>query len=131
MDISKKFGTSEKLENEGVWVDLGDGAQILVARAGNKENRELIKRLIAPHKVQLRHNKLPDEVLTKLTIEAMSTTILLDWKGIEENGKTVAYNRDNAIRLLTDYKDFRDQVSGFSNEMELFQAEEKAAITKN
>jgi len=131
MDIKKSFGTSTELENDGVWVDLGDGASIKVARAGNKSNRALIKRLIAPHKVALRNDKLPDETLEKLTIEAMASTILLDWKGIDEDGKPVPYNTQNALRLLTDYKDFRDQVSAFSSELALFQVHDEAAVTKN
>lgn len=131
MDIKKQYGTSEKLENEGVWVPMGDGCQVKIARAGNKENRELIKRLVAPHKVALRNNRLPEDTLDTLTIEAMATTILLDWKGMEEDGKPVPYTKENAVRLLTDYKDFRDQVSASSTEMALFQAEEAAAATKN
>lgn len=131
MDIGKTYGTNKQLEEGGVWIELGDGASILVARAGNKENRAALKRLIAPHKVALRNDKLADEVLERLTIEAMAETILLGWKGIRENGKDVPYSRDNAVRLLTDYKDFRDQVSAFSTEMALFQQAEEAAEQKN
>lgn len=131
MDIRKTYGTSKDLEAEGVWVDLGEGASVKVARAGNKENRAAIKRLIAPHKVALRNDKLPDDIMEKIAIEAMATTILLDWKGIAEDGKPVPYSRDNAVRLLTVYKDFRDQISSLSGEMALFQAEAEAAAVKN
>lgn len=131
MDIKKAYGTSEKLEQEGVWVPLGDGAKVKVARAGNKENRAEIKRLIAPHKVALRNDKLPDDVLETLTIKAMAGTILLDWDGIKEDGKAVPYSRENAIRLLTEYKDFRDQVAVLSNEITLYQAEAEAEAAKN
>lgn len=129
--MKKNYGTNKVLENEGVWVDLGDGASIKVARVGNKENTALVKRLTAPHKVAIRTNKLPDEIWEKITIEALASTILLDWKGLKEDGKVIAYSKENAVKLLTDYKDFRDQVSGLSSELALFQAEDEAAVTKN
>jgi hypothetical protein len=131
MDIKKQYGTSETLEQSGVWVDMGDGASVLVARSGNPDNSRLIKRLLAPHKVALRNGKLADDVAERITIEAMAETILLDWKGIEEDGKPVKYSRDAAIRLLTDYKDFRDQVAAFSTELALFQQQDEAAALKN
>lgn len=131
MDMKKNYGTNKVLENEGVWVDLGDGASIKVARVGNKENTTLVKRLTAPHKVAIRANKLPDEIWEKITIEAVASTILLDWKGLKEDGKLIPYSKENAVQLLTDYKDFRDQVSGLSSELALFQAEDEAAVTKN
>lgn len=131
MDIKKAFGTNENLERDGVWIDMGDGASVKVARSGNRENRAVVKRLLAPHKVALRNDKLSDDVIEKVTIEAMADTILIDWKGISEDGKAVPYTRDNAIRLLTDYKDFRDQVSAFSTELALFQDRQEEATIKN
>lgn len=131
MDIKKSFGTSLALENEGVWIELGEGASIKVARVGNKENKALLKKLIAPHKMAARNDKLADEVWEKITVESMAATILLDWKGIEDDGKALPYNKENAIRLLTDYKDFREQVASFSSELALFQSNNEAAAIKN
>lgn len=131
MDIKKSFGTSLALENEGVWIELGEGASIKVARVGNKENKALLKKLIAPHKMAARNDKLADEVWEKITVESMAATILLDWKGIEDDGKALPYSKENAIRLLTDYKDFREQVASFSSELALFQSNNEAAAIKN
>ncbi len=131
MDIKKNFGTSLIQEEQGAWIDIGEGASIKVARAGNKANRALLKRLVAPHKLALRHDRVPDDVLEKITIETMAETILLDWKGIEEDGRPLLFSRDNALRLLTDYKDFREQVSSFSNDLATFQADRLEAEVKN
>jgi hypothetical protein len=64
MDLKKSFGTSDALENDGAWVDLGDGASIKVARVGNKANRALLKKLIAPHKIAVRSAKKLTDYLT-------------------------------------------------------------------
>lgn len=131
MDIKKSFGTNSTLENEGVWIELGDGASIKVARMGNKENKAILKKLIAPHKMAARNDKLADEIWDKITVESMAATILLDWKGIEDDGKPLPYTKENATRLLTDYKDFREQVASFSSELALFQSNSEAAAIKN
>ena len=132
MKIGKAFGTNERLEQDGVWVDLGDGGSVKVARAGNKANRKLLKRLVGPHKAALRSDRLPDDVLEKLTIECMARTILLDWRGIEEDdGKNVEYSVENAIRLLTAYKDFRDQIAASSADLALYQDAAEEAAAKN
>ena len=57
--------------------------------------------------------------------------IVLDWKGLEEDGKAVPYNQANCIRILTDYKDFREQISEIANEMESFKIAEDEDAEKN
>lgn len=131
MDFKKNYGTDPVLENEGKWVTLGEEASVKVARIGNKANRALLKKLLAPHKIAIRNEKLSDDIWEKITIEAMAETILLDWKGFKDDGKLVPYSRENAIKYLTEYKDFREQISGLSNELALFQTESEAAALKN
>ncbi len=132
MKLSAAFGTSEKLEIEGVWVDLGEGGSIKVARAGNRENRRELKRLIAPHKAALRADNLPDDVLEKITIKVMARTILLDWKGIDDDdGKPIAYSQEAAEAQLTKHKDFRDFVAGISADMKVYQEGAEEATAKN
>lgn len=131
MDIRKTFGTDAKLESEGVWMDLGEGARIKVARAGNPANRRKLTKLMERHRVTLRTRNLPEDVLERITIETMAETLLLDWTGIEERGETVPYSLENATRLLTDYKDFRDQVAALAADMALFRAESEEGAQKN
>lgn len=131
MDIRKAFGTREDLENEGVWVDIGDGARIKVARAGNRAHSEVIRRLRRQYQATRRGGKAADEMLERLSVEAMAEAILLDWQGFKEDGQAVAYSPENAQRMLTAYKDFRELVAGLSTDMALFQEEEEASAAKN
>jgi len=131
MDIAKKFGTDKVKEEEGIWVHLGDGAEILVARLNNKSYVAAIKRLTTPHKVAMRNKSLPEEVTFDITIKAMAEAVLLGWKGLQENGKNLIYSREAAERLLKDYPDFREQIAGIAADMENFRAETEAATEKN
>ena len=130
-DVKKIFGTNKTDEIEGKWNDIGDGIQILVARIGNPEYQKEFQRISKPHKRALRRGSLNDEVAERLLIKVMAKNILLDWKGLEEDGVVVPYSYDNAIRILTEYKDLRDYVSDIANEMESFKAEEDEEAEKN
>ncbi len=131
MDVAKKFGTDKVKEEAGVWVSLGDGAEVLVARLTNKSYVAAIKRLTMPHRVALRNRSLPEDLNFDITIKAMAEAVLLDWKGFQENGKNLAYNREAAERLLKDYADFREQIAGIASDMDNFKSETEAAIEKN
>lgn len=129
MKINKFFATNEQLEEKGVWHEIGEGAKVLVARNGNKNHTEELKRLMAPYRRQIQLGKLPDEVYKKISIEAMARTILLDWSGFEDDtGKELKYSFEAASDLLTRLNDFRNVITSFSDEMDAYQqvAEEDA-----
>lgn len=130
MDLKKDFSTNKKLEDEGVWIDIGDGAKLKIARAGNKQANAVSKQLAKPYMAQIQYGKLSDEVATQIAVEVMAKAILLDWKGIQYDGQEMPYNTDNAIKILTELPDFRDYVSQVANERKTFQREIDEAITK-
>jgi hypothetical protein len=130
MDLKKDFSTNKKLEDEGVWIDIGDGAKLKIARAGNKQSNALSKQLAKPYMAQITYGKLSDEVATQIGVEVMAKAILLDWKGIQYDGADLPYSVDNAIKLLTELPDFRDYVSQMANDRKTFQREIEEAITK-
>lgn len=131
MDIGRKYGTSSALENEGRWFELGENAAIKVARDGNRAHKEALKRLWRPHRAALRAGSLPDEQIERMAVEAMAEALLLDWRGIEEEGVVVPYSREAALRLLTRYPDFRNSVAALSADMANYQAEEEEAARGN
>jgi hypothetical protein len=121
MDIRKTFETDESLEEHGTWVTFGGDSMFLIARFGNKRHRELMERLRAPHRALIASGRpLPNDIADKMLIEAAANTILLNWRGVTENGVPVPYSIDKAREYLTDLKDFRNQVDFVSTQMETF-----------
>lgn len=131
MDIKKQFGTDKKKEHEGVWIPTGTDSKLLIARVGNKNYMEAFKRLSAPHKVSLRNRNLPPDIAEKIAVEAIAESILLGWEGLTEDGKKIPYSKEQAIRLLTTYPDFAEQVGQLANDIENFKGEQEAATAKN
>lgn len=130
MDLKKDFSTNKDLEEQGAWVDIGDGGKLKIARAGNKKAIAHLRLVSKPHLAQITYGKLSDEVSTQLAVEVIAEAILLDWEGITDGGKPLPYSKENAIRMLLEYPDFRDLVSKIADERKTFQKEIDEAITK-
>lgn len=127
MRIYEKFATDAQAEIEGVWVDLGGGASVKVARFGNPKHTELVKQLQKPYAQSIKAGvDIADDLKTAMAVESMAQAILLDWKGIEdEDGKLIPHSIENAKKLLGDLKDFRDTIAFLATQQETFR---KAAL---
>lgn len=132
MDLSD-FKTNRKLEEEGTWVEVGNGTQLKLARLGNSAYRNHLKILMKPYKAMIRNNTLSDEVVEELLNKAIAKSVLLDWSGLEENGEPVPYSEERAYQILSDpsYKDFRELVVSLASDMEVYQQEELEESAKN
>lgn len=128
-----EYVTSKELEEDGVWARLRKGdAEVLVARAGNSKHEDLVRRLRKKHGRGFRGDELPPAVEEEIATEAIARTILLDWKGIEdEDGEPIPYSTEEARRLLKLSRDFRLEIVSIATEMEMFRREETAEAEKN
>ncbi len=131
LDLKKEYAVDKNKEIDGVWQDFGSGARMKIARIGNPEYQKVFQKISKPHRKSIRRGTLADDVAEKLLVEAMADSILLDWDGVEEGGQVLPYNKENAMRILLEYKDLRDQVTEIANEMESFRAEEDQEAEKN
>lgn len=123
-----RFTTDSTLELNGVWVDIGEGAKLLVARVGNPRYRERLRALMKPYKRQIRTDTLPEDLSEDMVLRAFSETILLGWEGLEDdNGAAVPYSREKAYELLRDLRDFRAMVAEIAQEQEAYRAVEAEA----
>jgi hypothetical protein len=130
-DLRKEFGTDQGKESSGVWIDLKNGARLRVARWGNIAFRELLRRKTRKHGTAIQKNALPEAISERILIEVIANTILLDWSGIFDAGQALPYTVENAIRVLSELKDFRDLVISIAENAEYFKAEEDEEIAKN
>jgi len=131
MKISK-LKTDSDLEVNGVWVDIGDGAEILVARIENPRYKERLRTLGKQYRHTMTRGMLPIEVQEELLYQTASETILLDWKGItDDDGKNIKYSQKKAYELLKEVRDFRDIVFEISETMNAYQREVEEEDSKN
>jgi len=131
MDIRKEYGTDSKKEIEGVWEDFGDGCEVLIARIGNEEYSKYFQKISRPYKKQIRRDTLHEDKARELLVDSMAEKIVLSWKGLKEDGKLVPYTKKEAIRVLNEYKDFRDAIMEIAGEMETFKNIDDEDAEKN
>lgn len=126
LDIFSRFATDESLEENGAWRDIGDGAKLLVARAGNRKFGKALAREVNKHQATLNlgddaADAKSDEIMASVTAEA----ILLGWEGVSFKGEELPYSFDNAKKLLG-IKEFRKLVTRLSEELEAYKVKEVA-----
>lgn len=130
-DVKKLFGTDSKKEQEGVWYDLAEGLRMKIARIGNPNYQKRFQTLSKPYRRSIRRGTLSDDLAEKLLIQCLAETILLDWEGVEDDGKEISYSIENAINLLKKYPELRNYINDIANELEGFQEEFKEEAEEN
>lgn len=127
MDINL-FKTDPTLANEGVWLHLDENSAIKIGYgAGAAFNAASVK-VGKRYPAALRRNA---DQLTQMTIEVMAECVVLDWRGLEENGVPLPCTRENKIKILQ-IETLRDIIATFSRDVTNFQnealAEDAAAV---
>jgi len=130
MDI-ENFATDAVAEESGVWINIDDGAQVRIARHGNNTYNRLLRDLSEPYAMSIRQGNLDDDIANKIYIKAAARAILLDWKGILENGQAIAYSAEKAESFLFNYPDFRKLIEALSLERENFRKSVEENSIKN
>ncbi len=131
MDVIRRFATDPALEEGGVWFDIGEGARLKIARAGNTRYWSFLRELTRGKEREIKLGVIADEVLTAITNKAMARAVLLDWQGLSENGTPVPYSEAKAEELLATLPDFRRLVLGYAGEVEAYRRAEHEEAEKN
>lgn len=133
MKVFARYKTDVGAELNGAWIAIGDGAELLVARAHNDNHQAALKRLQKPYTAVLNAGgEIPKDKREAMAVEAMVETILLGWRGLQdEDGAEIPYTRENAVRLLTELPDFRATVAEIATTHETFRAEALKAAEGN
>jgi len=108
MDIKKTFATDKEAEKGGVWFEIGEGGHVKIARLNNPIYRANFRKKIEPYRQAVEMGTMDDDSADKILIQVLAETIVVDWKGLTDEGENVPFTRDKAIELMTEYPDFRN-----------------------
>lgn len=130
--IKKKFASSEKLSQQGVWItcDLGDGGEpvrFLLARQGRANRRwaSQASRVYREQKRRIDAGLMSDKESMERSIRIFCNTVLLDWDGLTDSeGHKIPYSPEVAFDLLTECDGLYDYLSEESQEITNFQEQE-------
>lgn len=119
MDITQ-FKKDPAKEAEGVWIDGPEGCRFLIRSADAKQYRRALMRLsrqVSPAKLR----KDPDAQLRMVT-QAMAEATILDWTGVEQDGKPLACTPENRLALLQ-ITELRELISTEAQDIANFRSE--------
>lgn len=128
--------TDKKRDAEGAWVDIGEGASILVGRIEGRRYRDMRDKLLRKHQIQLQTQSLGTDILEQINLEVEAETILLGFKGFEDDdGKDIKFSKKKGLEMLTESDIFRSIVLRAGNDLNNFRRGDKArakdALEKN
>lgn len=107
------YSVDESKQQEGVWQEF-EGSEFLIAYANNPTFLREKKRLERPYKRQIEAGKLNEEDQRRITCEALAAGVLLDWRGVTDGKKEIAYTKElaaEALRLNPDLLGFVVEVA--------------------
>lgn len=124
MDLNKSYiQTDPTLEKDGVEVDLGEGAAIIVRPMRNDQFRKYLNELLKPYERRIQQKRMDTKLQDDLTRKAVAKYVLIGWKGIEIDGKAVKYYPAKAEELMEQFEDFQEDVLTAAMSRETFKAE--------
>lgn len=122
--IKSLFGTDPELEKNGVWIDYGEGTMVKIARAGGANRRYLLRAeaLTKPHRRAFDTRTIDPEVAKKINAQVFSETIVLDWKGFEDDvtGEPIPCTPENIQAELLADDDFFEDVQARASQFATF-----------
>lgn len=136
VDLVRDKIDSEKAK-QGVWVDITDFGRVKIRRWNNPDYRNRAMDLRDAKLEEL--GKTPQDMLSddesfEIMVKAACEEIIVDWEGIEADGKPVAYDSKLAIAAFTDPDDsWRDEfnlIVSAANSREKYARERKEENTK-
>ena len=121
-----------KTSAEGVWVDCGADLHLKVARLGNPEYEEALRKAGKPFMRQMRLGTMKIEDMEKLAMKCVADHVLQDWKGLEEDdGSVINFSSKKALEIFREYPEFYSIVKDVSGEAELFRSDEMEEASGN
>jgi hypothetical protein len=116
MSLYDRYGTNKELEENGVWVEFGDGVQLLLARIKSQRSLSAKKAAEKPYREVLRNasrmgKEVTEDIQTRIALNWLVNGVVLDWKEVtDRTGKKLKFSPDNARDLFEDLPDFLDDV---------------------
>jgi len=108
---------------DGIWFEFGEGFEMKIRHAGSIVAKEANKEIMASIAArQQRKLNIPDEVYTKALAAYAAKGLIVDWKGLDKEGKEFPFSEEAAFEILSNpkYKMIFDFVFDIASKNDFF-----------
>lgn len=122
----------DKISESGVWVDFYQGSKLKIASSDSRRYKSALSREAKKHRIEMDDSNPENyDIIMKVTCKVQAEHILLDWKGIDFQGKEdVQYTPEMGMLALLSSPKLRDFIGEKSNEVDIFKARTVEAVKK-
>jgi hypothetical protein len=120
-NLDQFFKTSEDLEKNGIWFEISDSIGFLLRpfKSSNPRVKAAIASYYKPYARQIEMGTLEPAKQQEIQAKVFVDVCLIDWKGIEIDGKAVELDKAVAVKFFVSLPDLFDtlwkHVSDFNN----------------
>ena len=130
--LHNKFKTDDAREENGVWVDFGDGIRVRVRRIRSRFSQAVRLELEKPHSEAIRRGPLSNEVAEDLMMKQIAKALIADWEGItDEEGNVLECTYENKLAIIKSLSEFRDEILQVSMDRDAYKAAKNEESLKN
>jgi hypothetical protein len=125
-NLDSLFKTNDKFESDGIWFELKEGVGFLVRRFGGLNNTKMkaaMTKHYKPYIRQIQLGELDPRIERKILIKLFVDSSLIDWKGIEIDGKDTVYNPEIAVSFFEELPELFDALTKYSQDYSNFKEE--------
>jgi len=122
-DLDKLFKTGKGMEVDGIWFDISEDCGFKMKRFGGANSpkvKELMNKLYKPYARMIENNTLPAEKEFELTARIFSMSAMVDWKGVEVEGKKIDFSVDEAVKLFIRLPELYDALFKYASDFNNF-----------
>jgi hypothetical protein len=122
-NLDSMFKTDTSLESAGVWFKVSSDTSFCLKRFGGS-NSNKVKQAMAkyhkPHARLIENDALSIEETNKIMAQVVASACLVDWKGVEIDGKEVECNFDNAVTIFSQLPELFNALYGYISGVESY-----------
>ena len=118
-NLDSLFKNNKTFEKEGVWFMVSESSGFLIRRFGGVNSTHIKKALAKhykPYASQIQNDTLSDEKSREIMTRIFVESSLIDWKGIEIDGKDTPFDVEVAVKFLTNLPDLCDSLRDYASD---------------
>ena len=117
-NLDSIYKTSENLEKNGVWFDLTETTGFLVRpfKGSNPRVKAAMANYYKPYARQIEAGTLEIKKQQEINIKLFMDACLVEWRGVEIDGKEVAFTKETGLQLFQSLPELFDTLWKYAND---------------